>query len=236
MKTRLMSTRYSGTRLGSTSRPASSATYQLRWTESRKSPRSCAYEVLKTKRTESDLLAAHRAEHALGPHGQHEQQHDVRSDVLESLREIDAGEQLDEPDGHAADQRARDRSEAAQHRSRERLEADEAEVDVDQRHGRQQHTGDRGDRGDGSEERQPVADAVPDHEHVARERAQHEEVALGEVHELGRLVDEDEAESDQAVDAAHGQAIQDELQDGVQADVLRAWAASSEATRRALVP
>src|SRR5438093_4084355 len=122
MKTRLMSTRYSGTRLGSTSRPASSATYQLRWTESRKSPRSCAYEVLKTKRTESDLLAAHRAEHALGPHGQDEQQHDGRSAGLESLREIDAGEQLDEPDGHAADQRARDRSEAAQHRSRERLE------------------------------------------------------------------------------------------------------------------
>src|SRR5262245_66628007 len=101
MNTRLMSTRYSGTRLGSASRPASSATYQLRWTESRKSPRSCAYEVLKTKRTESDLLAADRAEHALGPHGQHEQQDDVRGDVLESLREIDAGEELDEPDGHA---------------------------------------------------------------------------------------------------------------------------------------
>src|SRR5207247_2377687 len=143
----------------STGRPASSATYQLRWTESRKSPRSCAYEVLKTKRTESDLLAAHRAEHALGPHGQHEQQHDVRSDVLESLREIDAGEQLDEPDGHAADQRARDRSEAAQHCSRERLEADEAEVDVDQRHGRQQHTGDRGDPGrDGPDQREHPLD------------------------------------------------------------------------------
>ena len=64
-----------------------------------------------------------------------------------------------------------------------------------------------------SAKRHPVAEAVPDHEHVAGERAQHQEVALGEVHQLGRLVDEDEAEGDQAVDAADGEAVQHELQE-----------------------
>ena len=68
-----------------------------------------------------------------------------------------------------------------------------------------------------SAKRDPVAEAVPDDEHVAREGAEHQEVALGEVHQLGGLVDEDEAEGDQAVDAADGEAVQDELQDGVQA-------------------
>ena len=48
------------------------------------------------------------------------------------------------------------------------------------------------------------------------ERAEHHEVALGEVDELGRLVDEHEAERDQAVDAADREAVQHELQDDVQ--------------------
>ena len=72
------------------------------------------------------------------------------------------------------------------------------------------------DDGDGERERHPVAEAVPDHEHVAGERAEHHEVALGEVHELGGLVDEDEAEGDQAVDAPDGEPVQDQLQDDVQ--------------------
>ena len=72
------------------------------------------------------------------------------------------------------------------------------------------------DDADREGERGPVADAVPDHEHVADEGAQHEQVALGEVDQLGGLVDEDEAEGDQAVDAAHGEAVQGELQDRVQ--------------------
>jgi len=65
-------------------------------------------------------------------------------------------------------------------------------------------------------ERGPVADAVPDHEHVADEGAQHEQVALREVDQLGGLVDEDEAQRHQAVDASHGEAVQGELQDRVQ--------------------
>src|SRR5215813_2684398 len=160
MKTRLMSTRYSGTSRGSTRRPASSATYQLRWTESRKSPRSCAYEVLKRKRTVgSDLLAADRAEDALRPHREHDQQDDVRRDVLEPLREIHAREELDEPDGHAADQRAWDRSKPAEHGCGQRLEPDEPEVDIDQRNGREQDPGDRGDAGgDGPDQREHPLD------------------------------------------------------------------------------
>ena len=69
--------------------------------------------------------------------------------------------------------------------------------------------------GHGEREGGPVADAVPHHEHVAGEGAEHHEVALGEVHQLRRLVDEDEAERDQAVDAADGEAVQHQLQDGV---------------------
>jgi hypothetical protein len=56
--------------------------------------------------------------------------------------------------------------------------------------------------GDGERDRRPLPDAVPDDEHVAGERAEHHQVALGEVHELGGLVDRHEAEGDQAIDAA----------------------------------
>ena len=47
----------------------------------------------------------------------------------------------------------------------------------------------------------------------ADERAQHHEVALGEINRLGRLVDQDEAHRDQAVDAAVCKAAHDQLQD-----------------------
>ena len=149
MKTRLMSTRYVGTMPGQHDQAQPAApTYQLRWTASRNSPRSCPYAVLKTKRTRaSDLLPADGAEHALRPDREHQQQHDVGGDVLEAVRQVGAGEQLDEADGDAADQRARDRAEAAEHGGREGLEPDEAEVDVDQRHRRQQHAGDGGHAG-----------------------------------------------------------------------------------------
>ena len=69
---------------------------------------------------------------------------------------------------------------------------------------------------DGEREGYPVAEVVPDHEHVADEGAEHEEVALREVDELGGLVDEDEAEGDQAVDAPDGHPVQDQLQNDVQ--------------------
>ena len=67
-----------------------------------------------------------------------------------------------------------------------------------------------------SAKRHPVVEPAPDDDHVADEGAQHQEVALGEVDQLGRLVDQDEAERDQAVDAADGQAVQYQLKDGVQ--------------------
>ena len=65
----------------------------------------------------------------------------------------------------------------------------------------------------------------PGHADVAdqghrHEGAQHHQIALGEVHHLGRLVDEDEAESDQAVDAADGQTIDENLQELTQSDSL----------------
>src|SRR5439155_14035717 len=72
-----------------------------------------------------------------------------------------------------------------------------------------------GHDGHGQRERGPVADTIPDDEHVTGERAEHEEIALGEVDELGRLVDEDEAEGHQAVDAPDGQAVQHQLENRV---------------------
>src|SRR5262249_60114836 len=81
-----------------------------------------------------------------------------------------------------------------------------------QRRAEEAHDADR--EGEGG----PVAHPVPDHEHVADEGAQHQQVALGEVDQLGGLVDEDEAEGDEAVDAPDGEAVQGELQDGVQND------------------
>ena len=49
----------------------------------------------------SDLLSADRPEHALRPDREHDEQHDVRGDVLEALRQVRAGEHLDEPDGQS---------------------------------------------------------------------------------------------------------------------------------------
>ena len=60
-------------------------------------------------------------------------------------------------------------------------------------------------------EADPVVEAPPDDRHVADEGAQHEQVALGEIDQLGRLVDQHEAERDQAVDAAHRQPVEGQL-------------------------
>ena len=67
------------------------------------------------------------------------------------------------------------------------------------------------DEHNGEEEGQPISDAVPDDEHVAGESAEHHEVALGEVHQLRRLVDQHEAERDQAVNAADRKPVQRQL-------------------------
>jgi hypothetical protein len=76
-----------------------------------------------------------------------DQQHDVGGDVLEALRQVEAGQRLDDADDQAADDRAGDRAEAAQHRGREGLQADEAHVGMDEGDRRQKHAGDRGYRG-----------------------------------------------------------------------------------------
>ncbi|RPH83988.1 MAG: hypothetical protein EHM88_05390, partial [Candidatus Rokuibacteriota bacterium] len=81
---------------------------------------------------------------------------------------------------------------------------------------RVQRGAEEGNHRDGQRERRPVADVVPDDEHVAGEGSEHQKIALGEVHQLGRLVDEDEPQRDQAVDAPDGQAVEDQLQDDVQ--------------------
>jgi len=62
----------------------------------------------------------------------------------------------------------------------------------------------------------PVGPA-PDHACGEREEAaQHHEVALGEIHRLGRLVDEHETERDQRVDAALRHAREQQLQNLIQ--------------------
>ena len=53
-------------------------------------------------------------------------------------------------------------------------------------------------------EAEPVVEAERGDEGEGEEGAEHHELALGEVHDLGRLVDEDKAERDEAVDTAHG--------------------------------
>ncbi len=72
------------------------------------------------------------------------------------------------------------------------------------------------DRQHGDEEAQPVVEAPPHDGHVADEGAQHQQVALGEIDQLGRLVDEHESQSDQAVNTADCQPIEGKLQENNQ--------------------
>ena len=67
------------------------------------------------------------------------------------------------------------------------------------------------DRHDRDQEADPVVEAPPDDRHVGDEGAQHQQVALGEVDQLGRLVDQHEAERDQAVDAADREPVEGQL-------------------------
>jgi hypothetical protein len=73
-------------------------------------------EVLPVRRLEdkphagSDPFAADRAEHALGPDHEHDQQHNIGGNVLEALRQVGAGKQLVDPDGEAARKRPGDRA------------------------------------------------------------------------------------------------------------------------------
>jgi hypothetical protein len=70
-----------------------------------------------------------------------------------------------------------------------------------------------GHGGDGAGHGQPERKAQDRHQRQAEKGAQHHQFALGEAHRLGGLVDEHEAERDQAVDAALRDAADDELQD-----------------------
>src|SRR5499425_3720388 len=102
----------------------------------------------------SYLLPPYRAEDALRPHGEDDEQDEVGRHVLEAGGQVGAREELDEADGEAAYESAGNGAEAAEHGGREGLEPDEAQVDVHQRYGSEEHAGDGGHtRGDGPDER-----------------------------------------------------------------------------------
>src|SRR6516164_5254746 len=63
-------------------------------------------------------------------------------------------------------------------------------------HAEGRHRQDRGGKAD------PVIEAQNADEGEGKEAAQHHQVALGEIHDFGRLVDKDKAERDQAIDTA----------------------------------
>src|ERR1700687_2155315 len=101
----------------------------------------------------SHFLDFRAAENAGRQEDQHDHQDREGGDVLVFDREIGRPERLDEPDEQAADHRAGQRADAAEHRRRERLHAgDEADVEIDHAVIEQVH-----DAGDGGERR-------PDHE------------------------------------------------------------------------
>ena len=59
------------------------------------------------------------------------------------------------------------------------------------------------------DQHQPVGQPAPDQQRVADEAADHHELALGEVHDVGRLEDQDEPERDERVHAAGGEPADD---------------------------
>jgi hypothetical protein len=63
----------------------------------------------------------------------------------------------------------------------------------------------------GGQHRQPKGETQHRHAHQAPKGAKHHELALGEAHRLGGLVDEDEAQSDQPIDTTQGDAADDQL-------------------------
>jgi hypothetical protein len=70
----------------------------------------------------------------------------------------------------------------------------------------------RANREHRDQEADPIVEPPPDHGHKANKGAQHQQVALGEIHQLCRLVDEDKTKGDQTVDAAHCQAVEGQLE------------------------
>src|SRR5215467_16209114 len=87
----------------------------------------------------SYLLPPHCAEDTLRPHGEDDEQDEIGRHVLEARGQVGSREELDEADGEAAYEGAGNGAEAAEHGGRESLESDEAEVDVHQRHGSEEH-------------------------------------------------------------------------------------------------
>jgi hypothetical protein len=117
------------------------------------------------------------------------------------------------PLGDHGDQAAGQEADAdgGHHHGEGRLAEQRAQHGALQRHAEEEHHGEGGDEGgpEGQAQRQRAGEA--------EEAAHHHQVALGEVDGLGGLVDEDEAEGDQAVDAALRDAAGDELQELQQA-------------------
>ena len=62
---------------------------------------------------------------------------------------------------------------------------------------------------DGRDQHQAVREPEPDQQRVAHEAARHHELALREVHDVGRLEDQDEPEGDERVHAAGGESAHD---------------------------
>ena len=94
-----------------------------------------------------------------------------------------------------------------QHHHGELRLADHAAQD----HGIEREAEGGGDQ-DGEQRADPVVQAEMRDQAERDEAAEHHDVALGEVHHLGRLVDQDEAERDQPIDTAGGCTIDDKLQ------------------------
>jgi len=77
------------------------------------------------------------------------------------------------------------------------------------------------------DEPDPVVQAHGGDEGVRHEGAQHQQVALCEVDDFRRLVDENETEGDQAIDAADGKAVDRQLQKLIQALLPELFAAAA---------
>ena len=102
----------------------------------------------------------------------------------------DAGDHGDQAARHVAD------ADGEHHDRKRRLPQDRADHQPLEQHAEQGHRGDRAEHG------QPEREAQERHRRQAAEGAQHHQLALGEAHGFGGLVDEHEAQRDQPVDAS----------------------------------
>src|SRR5271163_4246766 len=104
--------------------------------------------VLKRYRmTRSDPLDDALGKQTLWEQDQRPQQHDIGGDILESGRQIKSGELFGNSDSHAPNQGAWDAAKPAEYRGRKHLDAEEAHIDIDQRHRRKQDRGSSRDTG-----------------------------------------------------------------------------------------